>query len=162
MQPIPVYTIAAYSGTGKTTYLEHLIPALRARGLRVAIVKHDAHEFDMDREGKDSWRFTRAGAEVTAVVSGTKAAWIESRPLELDEVLSRIRDVDLILTEGYKTGPWPKIGLCRQGAGKGLAIPLENCAAVVSDVPLDAPCPVFPLDDPGPLADWLAGRIQAG
>ncbi len=162
MQHIPVYTIAAYSGTGKTTYLERLIPALRTRGLRVAIVKHDAHEFDIDRKGKDSWRFTQAGAEVTAVVSGTKAAWIESRPLEMDAVLSRIRDVDLILTEGYKSGPWPKIGLYRQGAGKGLALPLAECVAVVSDVPLQAPCPVFPLGDPEPLADWLAGRIQTG
>ena len=59
---IPAIAIAAYSGTGKTTLIERLLPALRSRGLRVAVVKHDGHRFDIDREGKDSWRFTQAGA----------------------------------------------------------------------------------------------------
>lgn len=152
---IPIYSFVAWSGTGKTTYLERLIPALKGLGLRVAAVKHDAHEFEIDHRGKDSWRLTHAGAEVTAVVSGTQAAFMEARTLDMEAVLDRIRDVDLILTEGYKQGPWPKIALVRAATGRGPALPLEVCAALVTDGEPEADIPVFPLDDPAPLARWL-------
>ena len=69
MDAIPVIAFAAYSGTGKTTLIEQIIPRLRAKGLQLAVIKHDGHRFDIDREGKDSWRFTRAGAEVTVISS---------------------------------------------------------------------------------------------
>ena len=71
---LPVLTFTAYSNTGKTTYLEKLIPCLKAEGLRTAVIKHDGHDFRADTEGKDSWRFARAGAEVVAVASREKAA----------------------------------------------------------------------------------------
>lgn len=152
---IPIYSFVAWSGTGKTTYLERLIPVLKSYGLRVAIIKHDAHEFEIDHPGKDSWRFTHAGADVTVVTSATKTALIEVRPLDMEALISRIRDVDLILTEGYKHGPWPKIALVRAGTGRGPALPLEDCAALVTDGATEAAIPVFPLDDPAPLARWL-------
>lgn len=152
---IPIYSFVAWSGTGKTTYLERLIPVLKSYGLRVAVIKHDAHEFEIDHPGKDSWRFTHAGADVTVVASATKAALVEVRPLDMEALVSRIRDVDLILTEGYKHGPWPKIALVRSGTGRGPALPLENCAALVTDGAIEAAIPAFPLDDPAPLARWL-------
>ena len=89
-----VYSFIAWSGTGKTTYLERLIAALKARGLRVAAVKHDAHRFELDREGKDSWRFARAGAEVVAVADGEKCAVFTYRPVTLAELLARLLDED--------------------------------------------------------------------
>ncbi len=155
MKNIPVYSFVAHSGTGKTTYLERLIPSLKARGLRVGIVKHDAHEFEIDREGKDSWRFSHAGADVTAVASATKAAFIERRCLDMETIISRIRDVDLILTEGYKHGPWAKIAVDRAALGRELVLPAEECFAIVSDRTIPGSVPVFPLDDPDPLADCL-------
>lgn len=154
----PVYSFVAHSGTGKTTYLEGLIPALKARGLRLGIVKHDAHDFDIDHEGKDSWRFARAGADVTAVSSQTKTAVVRQGPPDLAGLMAGMEDMDLILTEGYKHGPWPKILVHRAGTGRPPVLSPGLCAAAVSDEPLDTAAPLFPLDDPGPLADWLAQR----
>ena len=158
----PVFTFAAYSGTGKTTYLESLIPYLKEAGLRVAVVKHDAHQLEFDTEGKDTWRFSAAGADVVAAVSGDTLAGFDHRQATLQEALSHIHGVDLILTEGFKTGPWPKIALLRKGSGRSLAVPMEECFAIVSDEPLQAPCPVFPLGDPRPLARALAGIVKGG
>lgn len=155
---IPIFSLVAYSGTGKTTFLEKLIPELKRRGLRVAVVKHDGHDFQMDQPGKDTWRMTQAGADVTAILSDTHAAVLENRPLSPEEMIARIQDVDLILTEGFKHGPWPKILLCRQGAGAP-PIPPETCWAVVSEVEGPEACPRFDLEDAGGLAELLAKTI---
>ena len=158
MEDIPVFSVVAISGTGKTTYLESLIPALKAHGLRVGVVKHHGHPTPIDQEGKDSWCFARAGADVTAVVSPTQAAFIENKGLDPRAAAARIFGVDIILTEGYKHGPWPKIALCR---GEGAcAVPPEACAAVVSDRPIACEVPVFPLSDPDPLAAWLWEQVK--
>jgi molybdopterin-guanine dinucleotide biosynthesis protein MobB len=157
---IPVYSIVAYSGTGKTTLIEKLIPALISRGLRVAVMKHDAHEFDIDREGKDSWRFTKAGAAVTVVASATKAAIMENRPVPVERLIAQITDVDVIITEGYKHGPWPKIALMRSGNNKPLPLPPGECLAVMADVPVDADVPFFPLGDAEALADFLVRHMR--
>ena len=135
MKNIPVFSVVAFSGTGKTTLIEKLVRELKQRGLRVAVVKHDAHEFEIDREGKDSWRFTKAGADVTAIVSATKAAIMENRAVTIEALLEKITDVDIIITEGYKAGPWPKIAVMRAATGKPLPIPMEDCIAVITDVP---------------------------
>jgi molybdopterin-guanine dinucleotide biosynthesis protein MobB len=147
MNMIPVYTVAAYSGTGKTTLLEKLIPELRRSGLRVAVVKHDAHDFDIDHKGKDSWRMTNAGAEVTAIVSGSKAAILENRPVSVESIIGKISDVDIILTEGYKHGPWPKIMLHRTMSGKPPALRPEECFAIVTDQAFECTVPCFGLTD---------------
>ena len=155
MNNIPIFSFVAFSGTGKTTLLEKLIAELKTRGLRVAVIKHDAHEFDIDREGKDSWRFTQAGADVTAVISGSKAAIIENRPIDVEELLNKITNVDIILTEGYKSGVWPKIAIQREATGKPLPIPEEECLAIITDVPGYAIKPCFGLDDISGLADFI-------
>lgn len=160
MGKIPVFSFVAFSGMGKTTYLVGLVAALKAQGLRVGVVKHDGHEFEIDREGKDSWRLSRAGADVTAVVSGSKAVFLEQRTLSPEAVIDRIRDVDVILTEGYKNGPWRKIAVFRAGAGQELAVSPAQCVALVSDAHTAAECPVFPLDDPQPMAHWLCRNLQ--
>jgi molybdopterin-guanine dinucleotide biosynthesis protein MobB len=157
---IPVYSFVAFSNTGKTTLLEKLIPELKSRGLRVAVVKHDAHEFDIDREGKDSWRMTRAGADVSAVASATKAAVMENRFVPIEELIDRIRGVDIILTEGWKHGPWPKIALQRSGSGKPLPLPPEECLAIVSDVPVETTTPRLGLDDIVALADIILDDMK--
>ncbi len=157
---VPVYSFVAFSNTGKTTLLEKLIPALGRRGLRVAVVKHDAHEFDIDHKGKDSWRMTHAGAEVTVVASQTKAAIMENRYVPIEDLIARVKDVDVILTEVYKNGPWPKIALQRQDNGKPLPLPPEECLAVMTDVPLVTDTVCFGLDDVSKLADTIVADIK--
>ena len=105
MNSIPVIMFSAWSGTGKTTIIEQLITSLKQAGLRVAAVKHDAHEFEIDRGGKDSWRFSHAGADITVIQSQQKTALIEQRSLSLSDTLSMLHDVDIILAEGYNDFP---------------------------------------------------------
>ena len=97
---------------------------------------------------------------MVAVASQKKAAFFQYRPVPLDDVISNIRDVDVILTEGYKFGPYPKIAIFRADTGKGLSVPAEECLAIVGDYPEPAPCPVFPLNDARPLADFLLKWIS--
>lgn len=158
MMPV-VVTLAAYSNMGKTTYLEKLIPRLKAADLRVAVIKHDGHDFQIDQEGKDTWRFAQAGADAVAIASAAKFVLYRQHLVELEDIVKQFSDMDLIITEGYKTGPYPKIALFRAASGKDLAAEPPECIAIVSDVPLEADCPVFPLDDPTPLAAFLLQRV---
>ena len=160
MNEIPVYSVVAFSGTGKTTLLEKLVTELKTRGLRIAVVKHDAHDFDIDREGKDSWRLTRAGADVTIVASDGKAAIMENRPIPLEALLLKITDVDIILTEGYKSGKWPKIAVRRSATGKPLPLPADECFAVVTDTPEQTDTPCFSLEDVYGLADLILKNMD--
>ena len=160
MQQIPVISVAAYSGTGKTTFLEKLIPVLKARGLRLCVMKHDAHDFQVDREGKDSWRLTKAGADVTVLTNGQRAVLFENRPVDTEALLGKISDVDLILTEGYKHGPWKKIALYRAAVGKPFPCPLEECLAVVTDTPVDhGAVPCFDFCEIEAVADLIEKEI---
>lgn len=157
---IPIISIVAFSGTGKTTFLERLIPVLKKRGLRLAVMKHDAHDFQVDREGKDSWRMTRAGADVTVLTNGQHAVLFENRPVEDARILEQIRDVDLILTEGYKHGPWKKIALYRRELGKTFPCPIEECMAVVSDTAINVPVPCYSFESVEKVADLIEEEIQ--
>ena len=127
MNSIPVIMFSAWSGTGKTTIIEQLITSLKQAGLRVAAVKHDAHEFEIDREGKDSWRFSHAGADITVIQSQQKTALIEQRSLSLSDTLSMLHDVDIILAEGYNDLP--------------VLSASSNCPDKDSAVPSFADCP---------------------
>ena len=155
----PVITFVGMSGTGKTTYIERLIPHLKDRGLRLAVVKHDGHRFEMDRSGKDTWRFGQAGADVVAISCGGQAAILE-RPegeLTLDELISRLPPADLILTEGYKSEENAKIELHRRELGRPLISPPEQLLAVITDEPLPVQVPQLSFDD---LEDCVAKILR--
>ncbi len=143
----PQITFVGRSGTGKTTYLERLIPVLKVRGLRLAVVKHDVHGFEMDTPGKDTYRFAEAGAEVVAISSPWRVAVLE-RPaveLSLNQVIARLPEVDLILTEGYKQVPNPKIEIHRAELQRPLVTPTDQLLAVVTDEALPLPPEVMQL-----------------
>ena len=124
------------------------------------MVTHDGHTFDIDRPGKDSWRYTRAGAEVSLISSREQTALVERRALDFDDILSRVRDVDLILVEGWKDGPFPKIGLSRAATGKGLPGPAENFIALVTDQDIPCPCPRFGFDDIEEISDFMVKNME--
>ncbi len=161
MGRIPVFAFSAYSGTGKTTIIEKLVASLKGDGIRVAVIKHDGHDFDIDKEGKDSWRFTKAGADISLISSKTKTAFIESRALSLVELIELIHNVDLILVEGYKNENIPKIGIARRATGKGFAEPIERFAALVTDIE-DVECnvPCFALDDIEGLKGYIMKNMN--
>ena len=169
MTPPPVIAFSAWSGTGKTTIIEKLICCLKEKGLRVAAVKHDAHQFEIDREGKDSWRFSKAGADITIITSADKTAMIEQRPRELSDVLTMVHDVDLIIAEGFQQAPFPKIGISRSETGKGFRLPISSYIALITDENPDtipgaadaaSPLPIFGPEDIASVASFLIGYFH--
>ncbi|WP_016856448.1 molybdopterin-guanine dinucleotide biosynthesis protein B [Halomonas smyrnensis] len=162
---LPLLGIAAWSGTGKTTLLERLLPALRERGLRVAVIKHAHHAFDVDQPGKDSHRLRQAGAEPILVASRARVALMMETPdreeADLAELIEMVRPQrpDLVLVEGFKAWPLPKLELYRESVGKPLRAAEDAwIVAVASDGEPDLPDDVERLDlnDPERLADWIA------
>lgn len=119
-------------------------------------MKHDAHDFAVDREGKDTYRFTQAGAEIVAITSGTHAAVMENRFTPLEEILTRIHDVDVIIAEGFKNSD----GLKRIGLRRGdYELPDGEYIAVISDVRFECDVPVFGINDYCTFAEWLINDI---
>lgn len=150
----PVLGFCAFSGTGKTTLLTQLLPLLRAQGLRIGVVKHAHHNFDMDHPGKDSHSLRQSGASQIVVASVRRIASIEELPQAshepcLADALARINagSVDLVLAEGFKNEAFPKIELHRPSLGKPLLCRQDgNIIAVASDVPLELPGQMLALD----------------
>lgn len=165
-QPPPALTFIAHSGTGKTTLLEKLIAKLTRNGWRVGALKHDAHKFEIDHEGKDSWRLTRAGAAVTTISSPAKTAIIrqhEQAP-ELEELLKPFQgEVDIVLTEGFKQSSLPKVELHRSELNRSLLSRGEHddptLIGIASDSRLDIDVPCFDINDPGPLVTFIEERF---
>lgn len=158
---IPVFSVIAWSGTGKTTYLEKLVPALRKRQLKVAVVKHDGHDFEIDRANADTGHFTRAGADISAIISSTHSAVFYNRPQTPEEFVAQITGVDVILTEGFKNGEWPKILIYRKESNNDPAIDPDACFAVITDTYLKTKTPQFDLNDPGTFSLYLYNLINA-
>lgn len=161
---IPVLSIVGRSGSGKTTLLEKLIPELKGRGYRVAVVKHHPHPgASVDVEGKDTWRFSRAGADHVALVTPDLVMHYRKKEQEpsLTEVVSGIREVDLILTEGFKQERFPKVQVSRgEAAPEPVCDPCE-LLALVSDQPPHGETPWFDLEDIAGLADLIEGKLLA-
>ena len=158
----PIVSIVGKSHSGKTTLLEGLIPELRRRGYRVAVVKHHhGGDFEIDKPGKDSWRHARAGADAVMIVSAVKLALIQrvKETPSLSEIASRLPDADIILTEGFKQGVAPKIEVSRRERSTELISELDQLVAVAADHPVDVDVPVFALEDYGGLADLLEARF---
>jgi molybdopterin-guanine dinucleotide biosynthesis protein B len=153
----PVVSIVGTSNAGKTTLVVKLIQELKRRGYRVATIKHDAHGFDMDKPGKDSWKHAEAGSDCVVVASRQKLATIRQleRELTVDEIVATLPDVDIVLTEGYKRGDKPKIEVSRKERGTPLLCGQDELIAIATDQTHDVPVPQFGLDDASGLVDLL-------
>lgn len=160
---IPILSFAAKSGTGKTTYLEKLLPLLKKEHIKLAVLKHDAHGFEMDKPGKDSYRLTQAGADHMILTCQDKTAAIFTHPQEdpeLSFLLSKVQGVDLIITEGYKLQDMPKLELLRAGYNEVLHSNQENLLGVICDFPFETQLPVFPLNEPEALVPFILDYIK--
>jgi molybdopterin-guanine dinucleotide biosynthesis protein MobB len=162
----PVLGFAAYSGTGKTTLLVQLLPRLRAAGLRIGMIKHAHHKFDVDVPGKDSYELRKAGASQMLVASSRRWALMTDLDAEREPVLQEMLDrldqaaLDLVLVEGFKHEAFPKIELHRPATGSPLIHPEDPAViAVASDAPLALP-PGLPLLDLNDV-DGIARFVQA-
>jgi len=156
--------LAGYSGSGKTTLITKAIPRLIARGLKVSTLKHAHHEFDVDQPGKDSHAHRMAGATEVLVASSRRWALVHelraaAEPV-LGELLGKLAPVDLVIIEGYKGAPHPKLEVHRAAVGMPLLAPNDPAiVAIASDVPLPAaPVPVVDLDDVDAIVDVMIGR----
>jgi molybdopterin-guanine dinucleotide biosynthesis protein B len=169
----PAFGFAGWSGSGKTTLIERLIPKLVARGLAVALVKHAHHAFDVDQPGKDSYRHRKAGAREVLVTSAARWALMHelggAPELTLGGALAALGPCDIVLVEGFKRAPLPKLEVYRPAVGKPLLHPQDpHIVAVATDEPHAMPrngLPVFALDDLDAIATLVvarAGPLSAG
>ncbi len=162
----PIVSFVGHSGAGKTTILEKVIAVMAQDGINVAIIKHDVHGFEMDTPGKDSWRYKKAGAVATVISCADRVGIVmdadhDHQPVELAPLFSF---ADLILTEGYKHGPHPKIEVFRPAAtGDARPVCAEDPAliAVISDDVIQLNVPVFGTRDTGAIATFLEEFIHS-
>ncbi|MEP7301556.1 MAG: molybdopterin-guanine dinucleotide biosynthesis protein B [Caldimonas sp.] len=159
-----VIGLCGYSGSGKTTLAERLIPRLRLDGQRVSVVKHAHHAFDIDHEGKDSWRHRQAGAFEVVIASNRRLAKMREYPIEAEPdvhgMIAELGPCDWVLVEGFKHAALPKLEVWRAATGKRAQYPDDPFVlAIATDsadaLPTPTGLPVFELDDVDGLAEYL-------
>lgn len=159
---VPVVSVVGNSGVGKTTFLEKLVRELKRRGYRVAAIKHDAHDFQMDYAGKDTYRLSEAGSDVVMISAAHKLALLEavSEERSLDDLVAMISDrIDVVVTEGYRRAGKVKIEVSRRQCGSALVSPTRDLIALVTDQRFELDVPHFGLNDVPAVADLLERRF---
>lgn len=161
---IPYIALVGHANTGKTTLVSRLIQRFRKRGVRVAAVKHAPHGYDADVPGRDTWKYYQSGAEVVAAVGPDSLTLHQRLQVEpsLQEVLERIEGVDLIIVEGFKQEPGPKIEVLREGYSEGRLKLGSELVAVVGGSSGEPGVPCFSPDQVEELADFIARVILGG
>jgi molybdopterin-guanine dinucleotide biosynthesis protein B len=154
------FGFAGWSGSGKTTLIEKLLPLLVKRGLRVSLIKHAHHSFDVDVPGKDSYRHRQAGAAEVLVTSSRR--WVLMHELRgaqepsFEEQVKHFSPCDLLIVEGYKFAPIPKLEVYRAETGEGFLHPKDpHIVAVASDAKVDTKLPLLDLNDPEKIAAFI-------
>ena len=160
-----VFGFAGFSGSGKTTLIEQLIPRLVAAGLRVSLIKHAHHAFDIDKPGKDSYRHREAGCTEVLVTSDRR--WVMMHELRdeaepsLEEQVARFSPCDLVLVEGFKRAAIPKLEVHRPSHGRALLHPGDpNIVAVASDAPVATRLPVLDINDSAAIAEFIMRHLR--
>lgn len=159
---IPLLGFAASSGTGKTTLLTQLIPLLKAKNLQIGVIKHSHHNFEIDHEGKDSFRLRHAGATPMVLVSKHRRVIIEEFENQIEPTLENQialfnpAEIDLILVEGFRNAPFPKIELHRTELNKPLLhLNDSHIIAIAANTKLDTNLPQLNLNEPAEIADFI-------
>lgn len=160
-----IYGVTGWKNAGKTGLMERLVTEITGRGITVSTVKHAHHTFDVDHPGKDSHRHRVAGATEVLLASRNRFALMhelrdEAEPT-LEELLSKLMPVDLVLVEGYKRDRHPKVEAFRAETGNDLIAPGDpTIRAVASDTPMDLDRPVFDLNDTKSIADFILSEVE--
>jgi molybdopterin-guanine dinucleotide biosynthesis protein B len=154
---LPIISVVGTSKSGKTTLIEKLIPELKKRGYRIGTIKHTAHDFDMDKKGKDSWRHKAAGADTVIVASRGKIVMVKDENISgLKSIEKYFDNVDLVITEGFKKENRPKIEIYRSNkSNPPLCQNDKTIIALVTDTDLLVNIPVFGLEAIKSLADMI-------
>ncbi|MHC1714992.1 MAG: molybdopterin-guanine dinucleotide biosynthesis protein B [Acidaminococcaceae bacterium] len=157
--------VAACSDSGKTTLIEKLIALLQSKCYKIGVLKHSAHKTEIDQEGKDSFRFSMAGAEQVIVASKEKIGMIRvlQEELELMQILKLFSNVDIIIIEGYHNNEYPKIEVHRKSVCNRLLYESNDCGgiiAIASDEKLDANCEVLNINNEDCIAEWIADKAE--
>ena len=168
---VPLLGFVAFSGTGKTTLLKQLIPLLKTQGMRLALIKHTHHQFDIDIPGKDSYELRQAGVEQVMVASRRRWALMVETPQQtedpqLEYLLPHLNNdaLDLVLIEGFKHAPIPKIELHRANLSHPWLFPDDiNIIAIASDTALsvNTSLPVLDLNNPAAIADFIMAFVDS-
>ena len=160
-----VFGFAGWSGSGKTTLIEKLIPRFAGAGLRVSLIKHAHHTFDVDQPGKDSYRHRHAGASEILVTSSRR--WVLMHELRgahepsFEEQVKRISPCDLLVVEGFKFAPIPKLEVWRRVTGEPLLHPNDpHIVAIASDVPIETRLPLLDLDDDAAISSFILAHLR--
>jgi molybdopterin-guanine dinucleotide biosynthesis protein B len=165
-QPV-VFQIVGYKNTGKTTLLCALIKRFKADGCKVGTIKHDGHEFEMDRPGTDTWQHSQAGADQTVITSATKTAWLINEPAALPQLVENMKGMDVVLAEGFKQAGFPKLILLKEKAHLPLLQELSHPIAAVywpenlSIHDANASIPFIALNDVQSIFRLLSEHIAA-
>ena len=158
----PVISVVGKSGSGKTVFLEKLIAVLKSRGLKIGVIKHQPHGFEIDTPGKDSWRYAQTGSDMVVLSSPERLALVSrlDEEMALDAVVGTyLQHMDLVITEGYKRGPKKKIEVSRRQRSQQLVAPVQDLIAIVTDQTFDVPVPHFGLDAAEAVADLLEDEV---
>ncbi|RFB31571.1 molybdopterin-guanine dinucleotide biosynthesis protein B [Brevibacillus sp. VP] len=156
-----VIQFVGYSNSGKTTLLCKLIEQFTHIGVRLGVIKHDGHDFELDQQGKDTWNFRQAGAPMVAIQSATKTAWMENHAVPLSQLILRMSEqgAELILVEGFKQESYPKIVVIRREEDIELLDKVQNILAVVSWLPLQKmSIPVFSIGQVDEIFQFIHGH----
>jgi molybdopterin-guanine dinucleotide biosynthesis protein B len=155
-----VYQVVGYKDTGKTTLICRLVKALAEQGYRVGTVKHDAHQFEVDQPGTDSWKHREAGAQITAITSPNRTAFMEERSATLDELLNHMEGMDFVLIEGFKTENYPKLVILKNREDADILDRVKEVIAIVSWEKWrgEPKRPMFHIDDVAGLLGFLIHR----
>ena len=160
-----IFGFAGWSGSGKTTLIEQLIPRFVQRGLRVSLIKHAHHTFDVDQPGKDSYRHRQAGAAEILVTSSRR--WVMMHELRgahepsFEDQVKRISPCDLLLVEGFKHAPIPKLEVWRKETGEPLLHPNDpHIVAVASDARIETKLPLLNLNDVDEICNFILKKLE--
>lgn len=158
MDKIPIISIVGKSNSGKTTVVEGLVLRLKKMGYKVGTIKHSVNDYEIDIEGRDSWRHRKAGADISAISSPNKISFIKevSKDTSIDEIVSSyFNNLDIIITEGYKKEGKPKIEVSRREISDKLICDEDELLAVVSDNKVGVRVPRFDFEEPDLLAEFI-------
>jgi molybdopterin-guanine dinucleotide biosynthesis adapter protein len=162
---VKIFGFAGWSGSGKTTLIEKLIPRFVGAGLRISLIKHAHHTFDVDQPGKDSYRHRHAGAAEVLVTSSRR--WVLMHELRgahepaFEEQIKRLSPCDLLLVEGFKHAPIPKLEVWRAAPGEPLLHPNDtHVVAVASDAKVETRLPLLDLNDDAGIARFILGHLK--